>query len=152
MSAMASQITSLTIVYSIVYSGADQIKHQSSASLAFVSGIHRWPVNSPHKGSVMRKMFPFDDHVYHLPDRITYIASHWLAFQANLIIPKELKQVTTTAVWFSAGVSDIRKFHPWFDLQPKFHYWNHNFLNTFREILSHHIWYFPRSLSQWIHL
>ena len=49
MSAMASQITSLTIVYSTVYPGADQRKHQSSASLAFVRGIHRWPVNSPHK-------------------------------------------------------------------------------------------------------
>ena len=48
MSAMASQITSLTIVYSIVYSGANQRKHQSSASLVFVRGIHRWPVNSPH--------------------------------------------------------------------------------------------------------
>ena len=33
-------------------------KHQSSASLAFVSGIHRWPVNSPHKGPVTRKMLP----------------------------------------------------------------------------------------------
>ena len=43
------------------YSGADQRKHQSSASLAFVRGIHRWPVNSPHKGPVTRKMFPFDD-------------------------------------------------------------------------------------------
>ena len=61
MSAMASQLTSLTIVYSIVYSGADQIKHQSSASLAFVRGIHRWPVNSLHKGPLTRKMFPFDD-------------------------------------------------------------------------------------------
>ena len=54
---MVSQITSLTIVYSTVYSGADQRKHQSSASLAFVWGIHRWP----HKGPVTRKMFPFDD-------------------------------------------------------------------------------------------
>ena len=36
-------------------------KHQSSASLAFVRGIHRWPVNSPHKGPVTRNMFPFDD-------------------------------------------------------------------------------------------
>ena len=61
MSAMASQITSLTIVYSTVYSGANQRKHQSSASLAFVWGIHRWPVNSPRKGPVTRKMFPFDD-------------------------------------------------------------------------------------------
>ena len=61
MSAMASQVTSLTIVYSTVYSGADQRKHQSSASLAFMRGIHRWPVNSPHKRPVMRKMFTFDD-------------------------------------------------------------------------------------------
>ena len=61
MGAMASHITSLTIVYSPVYSGADQRKHQSSASLPFVWGIHRWPVNSPHKGPVTRKMLPFDD-------------------------------------------------------------------------------------------
>ena len=61
MGAMASQITSLTIVYSTVYSGADQRKHQSSVSFAFVWGIHRSPVNSPHKWSVIRKMLPFDD-------------------------------------------------------------------------------------------
>ena len=60
MAAMASQITSLTIVYSTVYS-ADQRKHQSSASLASVWGIHPGPVNSPHKWPVTRKMFPFDD-------------------------------------------------------------------------------------------
>ena len=64
---MASQITSLTGVYSTVYSGADERKHQHqvqvqrSASLAFVQGIHRSPVNSPHKRPVTRKMFPFDD-------------------------------------------------------------------------------------------
>ena len=57
----ASQITSLTIVYTTVYSGSDQRKHRSSVSLAFVRGIHRWPVNSPHKWPVTRKMFPFDD-------------------------------------------------------------------------------------------
>ena len=61
MGVMASQITSLTIVYSTVYLGADQRKDQSSASLAFVLGIHRWLVNSPHEGPVTRKMFPFDD-------------------------------------------------------------------------------------------
>ena len=61
MSKVASQITSLTIVYSTVYSGPDQTKHQSSASLAFVRGIHRGPVNSPHKWPITRKMFPFDD-------------------------------------------------------------------------------------------
>ena len=61
MNAMASQITSLAIVYSTVYSSGDQRKHQSSSSLDFVRGIHRWAVNSPHKGPVTRKMFPFDD-------------------------------------------------------------------------------------------
>ena len=60
MGAIAFQITSLTTVYTIVYSDADQIKHQSSAPLAF-RGIHRWPVNSPHKWPLTRKMFPFGD-------------------------------------------------------------------------------------------
>ena len=57
MSAIASRITSISIVCSAVCSGADQRKHRSSASLAFVTGIHQWLVNSPHKGPVMRKMF-----------------------------------------------------------------------------------------------
>ena len=61
MGAITSQTTSITIVYSLVYSGADARKHESSASLAFVRGIHRGPVNSPHKRPVTRKMFPFDD-------------------------------------------------------------------------------------------
>ena len=61
MTMLTSQITSLTVVYSIVYSGVNQRKHQSSASLAFVREIHRGPVNFPHKWPVTRKMFPFDD-------------------------------------------------------------------------------------------
>ena len=64
MDAMTSQITGVLIVYLVVYSvadHADQRKHQSSVSLAFVWGIHRSPVNFPHKGPVTRKMFPFDD-------------------------------------------------------------------------------------------
>ena len=61
MGAIASQITSFTIVYSTVYSDTDQRKHQSSASLAFVRGIHRSPVNSPRKWPFTPKMFPFDD-------------------------------------------------------------------------------------------
>ena len=61
MGVIAYLITSLTIVYSTVCSDADQRKHQSSASLAFVWGIHRGPLNSPHKWPVTRKMFPFDD-------------------------------------------------------------------------------------------
>ena len=61
MGAIASQITSLNIVSWTVYSGTDQRKHESSVSLAFVRGIHRGPVNSPHKWPVTRKMFPFHD-------------------------------------------------------------------------------------------
>ena len=61
MGAMASHNTRLAIVYTTVHSATDQRKHQSSTSLAFVRGIHRWPVNYPHKWPVTRKMFPFDD-------------------------------------------------------------------------------------------
>ena len=71
MGAIASQITSLTIVYSTVYSGSVERKHQSSASLAFVRGIHRWPANSPHKWPVTRKMFPFDDVIISSPLALT---------------------------------------------------------------------------------
>ena len=65
--AIATQITSLAIVYSSVYSDADQRNHQSFASLAFVRGIHR---GRPHKGAVTRKMFPFDD-----------VIMNWMKFQ-----------------------------------------------------------------------
>ena len=61
MSAMASQTTGAPIVCSTVGSGADHRNHQSSAPLAFVWGTHRWPVNSPQKGTVTRNLFPYDD-------------------------------------------------------------------------------------------
>ena len=61
MSAMVSQITVASIVYSTVCSGADQRTYQISESLAFVSEIHWWPVNPLHKGSVTQKKVPFDD-------------------------------------------------------------------------------------------
>ena len=74
MGAIAFQITSLTIIYSTVYSDADQRKHQSSASLAFVRGIHR---NSPHKWPVTRKMFPFDDVIMDRNNRIIAPVPQW---------------------------------------------------------------------------
>ena len=86
MSAIASQITSLTIGYSTVYPGADQSKHQSSASLAFVWGIHRGPVNSPHKWPVTRKMFPFDDVIMHRHHFKWDVITHpYLNFHGGLI-------------------------------------------------------------------
>ena len=86
MGTMASPITSLTIVYSTVYSGADQRKHQSSASLAFVRGIHRSSVNSPHKCPVTRKMFPFDD-------VIMYIS------MVTMVSPKLVPQLDDNMAW-----------------------------------------------------
>ena len=70
MSAIECQINGILIVCSTVCSGADQRKHQSSASLAFVGGIHQWPVDSPHKGPVIWNMFPFDDVMTHLRSRL----------------------------------------------------------------------------------
>ena len=61
MGAMASQLTDVSIVCSTVCSGANRRKHQSSASVAFARPINRWPMDSPHKGPVTRKMFPFDE-------------------------------------------------------------------------------------------
>ena len=57
MTTMESQITSLTVVYSTVYSDTDQRKHQSSASLAFVKGIHRDRWIPRTKGQLREKCF-----------------------------------------------------------------------------------------------
>ena len=61
MTTMASQITSLTVVYSNVYSDADQKKTSKLRVTGLCVGKSPGPVNSPHKGPVRRKMFPFDD-------------------------------------------------------------------------------------------
>ena len=87
MSAMASQIASPATVYLTLYSGTDQRKkNHSSASLAYVRRIHQWPVNSPHKGSVTRKMLPFDD-----------IIMQQIFFKITLT-PVNLKLITCTPV------------------------------------------------------
>ena len=80
MASVASQITSLTIVHSTVYSFADQRKHQSSASLAFVREIHQPPV------------FPFDDVIIKKPVRI------WV------------KPTGTKPQWIIRCVNRVRKF------------------------------------------
>ena len=101
MSATSSQITSLTIVYSTVYSGADQRKHQSSTSLSLVRRIQWWPVNSPHKGPVTHKMFPFDDvimDINQLPqNEEKYKMRIWtnLCFREKIAEPDRLNTVAT---------------------------------------------------------
>ena len=59
MNVMASQITSHTIVYSTVYSRR-RSKKTSKLRVTGLCAVNS-PVNSPHKGTVTRKMFPFDD-------------------------------------------------------------------------------------------
>ena len=88
MGTMASQITSRMTVYSSIYSGANQRKHQSFASLIFVMGIHRWPVNSPHKGPVTQKMIPFDDviMVFSGHVKLQYIPSIYTRFCCALLV------------------------------------------------------------------
>ena len=85
MGAMASGITSLPIVYATIKSGADERKHQSSSSLTFWRGIHRWPVNSQHKGPVSRKMFSFDDVIMTTSYMIQPMS--WCMYLHNFIWP-----------------------------------------------------------------
>ena len=96
MGVMTSLITSLASVYSTVHSCADQRKHQSSASLAFVRGIYRKPVNSPQKWPVTRKMFPFDDVI------MTFFISTLLTFRVTFI--QSIMQTVMfrlTTIWMS---------------------------------------------------
>ena len=100
MGAVVSQITNLTAVYSTVYSGADQRKHQSSASLAFVWGIHWWPVNSPHKWPVTRKMFPFDD-VIMLFDGVFSIRVGVVAFSVlHILLIYKIHNALECGTWY----------------------------------------------------
>ena len=97
MGAIASQITSLTIVYSTVYSDTDQRKHQSSASLAFVWAIHRGPVNSPHKWPVTRKMFPFDDVIMKVQRKVCSL-NEWCRFSKEQAPSCDLMQALKQCV------------------------------------------------------
>ena len=88
MSTMTSHITSVSIVYSTICSGEDERKHQSSASLAFVRGIHRSPVNSPHNGPVTRRMFPFHDVIMSLScDNLSWIRPQITSYVYYIDIP-----------------------------------------------------------------
>ena len=103
MDTIASQITSLTIVYSTVYSDADQRKHQSSAPLAFSRGIHRGPVNSPHKWPVTLKMFPFDDVIMDL----VFLA--WFRHRCHACC-----RIHLSAFWENCRSCSLRTSHNWY--------------------------------------
>ena len=109
MGAMTSQIFSLTIVYATVYSGADQRKHQSSASLAFVRGIHRGLANSPHKGPVTREMFAFDDVIMDVQTkwRDQLDRTHRNKYVTNQERNHYVKTTSETSLWFNYYAIDM---------------------------------------------
>ena len=94
MSALDSQITGLSIVCSSVCSGADQRKHQGSASLVFVRGIHRSPVDSPHKGPVTQKMFSLDDVIRGYKVWNTYIVCNMRFFLLTMFLTRTAVNIT----------------------------------------------------------
>ena len=89
MSALANQITGVSIIYSTVCSGTDQWEDQSSV---------RWPVNSLHRGPVTRKMFPFDDVI---------MVTHWtdipdtklLSILFSVIFPFSSRYILLSRYW-----------------------------------------------------
>ena len=117
MGAITSQITSLTIVYSTVYSDAAQRKHQSSASLAFVSGIHQGPVNSLHKWPVTRKRFPFNDVIICIEYRnsadtwalwcIRSLCVRYLPVSGGFPSPRSSYVESVSMVWRHHGITVI---------------------------------------------
>ena len=114
MSTMLSQITGVSIVCSTVCSGADQRKHQSSASLAFVRGIHRWPMNSPHKGPVTRKIFPFDDVIM---NRACFPRS-WVGLLLSLAKPINRSPILQIRPAYGCNITDGRPIgHVWIPAQ-----------------------------------
>ena len=99
MSTMASQLISIAIIYSSVYLVADQRKHQSSASPAFVRGIHGWPGNPPHKGPVTRKMFPFDCVIMFFHWSLFYKSVYFVALVIKYVVPFSVTRGSGIVAW-----------------------------------------------------
>ena len=86
MTTIASQITSLTVVYSIVYSGVDQRKHQNSASLAFVRGIHRDRWIPRTKGQLRGKCFHLMTSSWHIFIAVIFGGEQQISFLAGITL------------------------------------------------------------------
>ena len=120
------------IVYLAIYLGADQRKYQSSASLTFVRGIHRWPVNSPHKWPVTRKMFPFDDVVMSWEEicllfAVCHAFSVLFKFDCTHIIQRSLHSDATQTY--------MTKWIIWIH-----NYWSHYHNETRQQKRAHNFW------------
>ena len=103
--AMGLQITSLPIVYSIIYSGAEQRKHQSSTPLAFVWGIHRWPVNSSQVNS-SQNIFIQEVHIHikyigKTEAQWAYLSHHswnWIWYIITSILASKQNRITGVSI------------------------------------------------------
>ena len=139
MGAMSSQITYFSVVCSIICSGADKWKHQSSASLASVRGIHRWTMDSLHKGPVTRKMFIFDEvfmnqgaalsRHYHatattVQSIVNISMSNWTRFVQHTATPGNT--TVTWASWFTNHRQLDRLFNHLFRLRYIKLFWGKN--------------------------
>ena len=94
---MASQIAGV----SVVCSGTDKRKDQSPASLAIVRGIHRWPVDSPHKGPVTWKCFHF------------MTSSWWMVSTARTFQGWEIMENAYTFTFLNSSPPRAPYMHPW---------------------------------------
>ena len=110
-------ISCVSTVCSSGYSGGDQRNHQSSASPAFVRGIHRWPVNSPNKGPVTRKMFPLYDvtvkHGHEVEEMFSWRAISMMFLFCACIsragVPSALNRISMTHKWKRRWQNDTYK-------------------------------------------
>ena len=124
MTTIASQITSLTVVYSIVYSGADQRKHQSSASLAFVRGIHRDRWIPRTKGQLRGKCFHLMTSSWHPSKMVicSYLSIPWHQYHFSDVIMNVIgSQITSLTIVYSTAqikkiksqLAFVRGIHRW---------------------------------------
>ena len=90
-------------------------KHQSSASLAFVWGIHRWPVNFSHQGPVTRKMYPLHDVIIYGTKIVFTVTNTTTACPFVSYCPNEYSinlQLPVIRVWYTSRVwPDIHNKH-----------------------------------------
>ena len=157
MGSVASQITRVSIIYSTVCSGADQRKHYSSTSLAFVRDIHQWQVNSPHKEPVTRKMFPCADVI------MGWLASEPVMFYRNMDVSQQLtcdrRAIRSCVHWIKNAVGILWSCCCIVSLLPRlpvignhYHYWGttHSLQSTYHSRrVSHDIYFWLPTHREW---
>ena len=118
MTTVASQITSVSIVYSTGCPRADKRKHQSPASLALVRGIHRSTVNFLHKGPVTRRMFPFDDIIMQSGSCVSFEVGTWSLIAITLTRHGYCLWLIHFDLFMYVGIWYINQLYDWSWISP----------------------------------